>query len=189
MPRRRCQGYGSEAPHTDRRVERSRPVTPVDICMIRYFTVLIVILAVTLVGCSPNDDDFRDRLFSEPRGIVETDENGDVINWPDWDMDWETSPRYAGVLVFDPAYPNPARPSTTLRIPVTVRTSDFRGGLYIDWIRDGLLNRIADYPFVDEPGYFILELDAALFGTTGLFRIFITDVRGDVVSYGDIRIE
>ncbi len=157
--------------------------------MIRHPTVLLILVCLTLAGCSGNEDEFRDRLFAEPSGIVETDDDGDVIDWPSTEMDWETSPRYVGVLIFDPAYPNPATPSTTIKIPVTVRTSDFRGGLYIDWIRDGLIYRLRDYPFVDEPGYFVLELDAALFGTTGLFRVLITDARAEVISYGDILIE
>ncbi len=155
--------------------------------MIRL-SLILAVTALTLLGCGSNDDDFRDRVFAEPSGIVETDEDGNVIEWPASELDWETSPRYAGVLIFDALYPNPADVASTLRIPVTVRTADFRGGLYIEWVRDGLLNRVAEYPFVDEPGYYVLDLDAAIFGTTGLFRIFLTDTRGDVVSYGDIRI-
>lgn len=150
---------------------------------------LITFLFLAIVGCGNNDDGFRARVSVEPSGIVETDEDGNVIDWPASEHDWETSPSYAGIVVVDALYPNPARLSSTLRIPVTVRTGGMRGGLYIEWIREGFLTRLAEYPFVDEPGYYVLEFDAALFNDTGLFRIFITDGRGDVVSYGDIRIE
>lgn len=147
-------------------------------------------LLFVATGCGDNDDGFRERASARPSGIVQTDADGNVIDWPDSEQDWETSPSYLGVVIVDALYPNPATVGSTLRIPVTVRTTGgVRGGLYIEWIREGILTRIAEYPFVNEPGYYVLEFDAALFGTTGLFRIFITDGRGDVVSYGDIRIQ
>lgn len=154
-------------------------------------TLLVALIIFGASACGGDDDGFRERAASRPSGIVETDEDGNVVDWPESQKDWETSPSYLGIVIFDALYPNPGLTASTLRIPVTVRTAaGVRGGLYIEWFRDeGILTRLAEYPHVLEPGYYVLEFDAALFGTTGLFRIFITDGRGDVVSYGDIRIE
>lgn len=154
---------------------------------LRLFLALLILVGIS--ACGSDDDGFRERAAARPSGIVETDADGNVVNWPQSETDWETSPSYLGIIIFDALYPNPSGVASTLRIPVTVRTAGVRGGLYIEWIRDGMLVRIAEFPYVLEPGFYVLDFDAALFGTTGLFRIFITDGRGDVVSYGDIRIE
>lgn len=149
-------------------------------------------LCFVALGCGANSEGegFRERASAPPSGIVETDGEGRIVSQPADDRDWETAPAYRGVLIFEPAYPNPATTSDEIRIPVNVRTfGSVQGGLYIERIRDGVLTRMADHPEVAEPGFYVLQFDAALFNTSGLYRVFVTDGRGEIVSYGDIRIQ
>jgi hypothetical protein len=151
----------------------------------------ILIIALVWAGCSdPQSDAFYERLWMPPSGIIETDADGRVINHPPGEMDWEVSPEYRGALFVEPAYPNPATFADQIQIPVIVRTANtIRGGLYVEYIVNDQIIRLGDHPEAIHPGAYVLRFPAALFGQTGLFRVYIVDGRGSIASYGDIRIQ
>ena len=108
------------------------------------------------------------------------------------------SPIFAGVVRFDPAYPNPAIGAELITIHVIVQQfNTLTGGLVFRAFDDkGDLVRLGNplqatqpgsYTFIFSPGQFssIGDLQAA----QGLHRVFIFDVTGEIVSYGDILAE
>jgi hypothetical protein len=149
---------------------------------------LFLLFLLAFIGCS-SDDGFYERASMFPSGIVETDEDGRIVSRPQGDTDWEVSPSYRGLVVVEPAFPNPARSASLVQIPVSVYGGDVvRGGLFVEYIEGHQVFRLADHPEVSAGGAYVLRFSAGLLGNPGLYRIYIVDGRGAIVSYGDVRL-
>lgn len=150
---------------------------------------LCLLLASIVIGCS-SDDGFYERASMLPQGIVQTDSDGRIIDRPASETDWEIAPNYRSVVFVEPAYPNPAAVADLIRIPVSVYGGGaVIGGLFVEFVQDLQIIRLSDHPEVSAGGAYVLDFPAALFGAPGLYRVYIVDGRGAIVSYGDIRIQ
>ena len=166
---------------------------------IRFVAVFLLLsLGGMLFGCDSSEDqaEFQADSSLPPSGIVVTDENGTILQ--DDPDDWRTSPAFAGIVRFDPAYANPTV-GELMTLPVIVQ--DFNalpGGLALRAFDDqGRLRLVAALPQATQPGVYTFVFSAAQFCQTcdatqlkGLHRVFVFGIGGtsEVVSYGDIEV-
>ena len=149
-----------------------------------------IVLLSYLLGCDSQEqqDQFAREASAPPSGITETTPDGDVVA-EDAD-DWRTSPAFRGVLNVEPAFPNPVGGGD---VYVHVRITQF------DRLPNGLALRayrgdtfpILGVPVTQvDPGIHVLRFNPGELVTTGLHRVFLFDhPGGELISYGDIRIE
>ena len=144
-------------------------------------------------GCDSQGDqnDFADEASSPPAGITVTDDGGQIIS-EDGD-DWRTAPVFRGTVRVEPAYPNPVG-AEVVYLPVTVLPAgagrNIQGGLALR-ARDetGRCCFTLDVlPEAREVGGYSFNFSAGLLGI-GLHRLFVFDGSGELVSYGDVRVE
>ena len=158
----------------------------------------LLIAAVLSAGCDSNQSqlEFEDDANMPPSGIVFTDEDGNIVQ--DDPDDWRTSPAFAGIVRFDPAYPNPTF-SNLITITVIVQQfNELPGGLQLRGFDDtGRLVLLDDLPQATQPGAYTFVFSPSQFSVTGdlnaatgLHRVFIFGLRGtnEAISYGDILI-
>jgi hypothetical protein len=157
-------------------------------CKIR----LIALAAVLLVagGCDSNDaqDAFLDEAAAPPAGITETTARGEVVSAPDED-DWRTAPLYRGRVRVSPAFPNPTSQTGQVTLTTSILFSDsVRGGFSVRARRsDGVLV-VLDELAATAPGNYALTFNTATLGRAGLVRLFVLDLTGEIISYGDLLI-
>jgi len=166
---------------------------------------LVAASSLAVTGCDSQgaQNKFEDDAARGPSGIVWTtpdgriavDANGDEIE-NDLD-DWRTAPNFAGIVRFDPAYPNPS-PDILITLPVLVQQFNaLAGGLVLRGYDDtNRLVRLDELPQATQPGSFTFVFSPRQFSSAGdisvargLHRVFVFDIRGEIVSYGDIRVE
>ncbi len=172
------------------------------------FTILFVLcaaLSIVWVGCDSQEaqNRFEDEAARAPSGIVRTTTDGRIQvdgsgNEIENDLDdWRTAPNFAGIVRFDPAYPNPS-PDILITLPVLVQQFNaLSGGLVLRGYDDtSRLVRLDELPQATQPGSFTFVFSPRQFSSAGdisvargLHRVFVFDVRGEVVSYGDVRVE
>ena len=161
---------------------------------------LLLLVPVGLTACDSGGDrrDFEDAAFETPEGITRTNDEGEVLeNDPD---DWRTSPLFPAVDV-EPAFPNPVSSAYTglVTIPVVAPFSDSVTGALnlfafgprgssrlIDQIPAGTFPGAGEFRFSLQDLAFALE---APVGDPGLYRLFVQDSNGRLVSYGDFLIQ
>jgi len=151
-----------------------------------------VTLAVCLlvgVGCDSANEQksFLEDAQAVPSGITSTDANGGVVS-EDAD-DWRTAPVYVGRIVVDPAYPNPFS-NGVVTVPFRILQFDeVVGGLFVRaFDTQGRLFSLGEVLDTSSPGLYTITINPAQLSTTGLHRLFIQDVFGEIVSYGDLMI-
>lgn len=136
-----------------------------------------------------------------PSGITETDVDGNVIGDPDPD-DWRTAPAFPGVTI-DPAYPNPVPVGFAGPVQIDVHAAfpdRIAGGLHlliydprpvqqfavlIDQIPPGSIFHINTLSFTRGDVQAVLDLP----DPRGLYRMYIQDGAGRLISYGDVRVD
>lgn len=163
-----------------------------------HFTA-VMLLAAALAGCDSQEAqlEFENDANMPPSGIVVTDDNGTIIS--DDPDDWRTSPSFAGIVRFDPAYANPTS-GDLITLPVVVQQFNaLPGGLELRGHDDtGRLTLLDDLPQATQPGAYAFIFSPAQFSATGdlnsvrgLHRVFVFGIRGasEVVSYGDILVQ
>lgn len=168
----------------------------------RLFEVFCLVGAAVAAGCDSQEAqrEFEERANLPPAEIAVTDENGTIID-DDLD-DWRTAPSFAGVVRFEPAYPNPSNASANTLITVPVIVQQFNalpGGLELRGYDDtGRLTLLDDLPQATQPGAYTFVFTPTQFSVTGdlasirsLHRVFVFGIRGssEVVSYGDVLVE
>lgn len=167
------------------------------------FRALLVVGLILAAGCDTGSAvaDFEAAAAMPPAGITQTDENGNIVGNVDPD-DWRTSPRFPSVAVA-PAYPNPVAVNFTGPVQIDVSVpfrESIAGGLEL-LIWDPRLPE----PFprlIDRiPAQAIFQLNTLSFTRSdvqttlnivdprGLYRLYIYDGAGRLVSYGDVRVE
>lgn len=153
--------------------------------------VAVVIVALT-AGCDTHrlQDSFADEAARAPEGYTETTVEGEVlVDDPD---DWRTSPVYRGRITVDPAFPNPV--STTF-LTVSLTVIDFQaitgGGFTLRAYDSSGRNLIAlaQPIIISGPGGYAFSFSPGQLQTKGLHRVFIFDLGGEIVSYGDVLVE
>lgn len=168
------------------------------------FTALLL-AAMLFGGCDSQEEQnrFEDDAARVPSGIVRTDASGRIVVDDDGkeienDLDdWRTAPNFAGVVRFDPAYPNPTV-GDLITLPVLVQQfNSLGGGLVLRGFDDtGRLIRFDELPQATQPGSYTFVFSPRQFSVAGdlgtargLHRVFVFDVTGVIVSYGDILVE
>ena len=173
-------------------MEILRPVT--DFLYRRRPTLLVLVLLIS-AGCDSqrNQDDFADEAGLPAGGFTATDETGQVLKDGDGRErsdadDWRTAPRFQGDVTVRPLYPNPVT-NTTISLEVLVRFGEsVRGGLFLTGrAADGGFFRIAEQREAQGAGLYILQFSPTTFPAGGLYRIFLFDGSGEIISYGDVK--
>jgi hypothetical protein len=159
--------------------------------MIRSFLAKLMLLPFLFLAlaCSTQgaQDRFADEATRTPSEYTKTDAQGRVLSEdPD---DWRTAPIYIGVVVVDPAYPNPVEEGF-VHVRVTVREfNQVRGGLVLRAFDQlGRMMTLDSIQNARQPGSYLLTFSPALLGRRGLHRLFIFDTSGEIVSYGDLMV-
>jgi hypothetical protein len=158
------------------------------------------LLALAACDSQTGQRSFEAEAAQLPSGITATDDQGNVVGSPDPD-DWRTSPAFPSVTV-SPVYPNPvpAAFTGTVRLPVSIPfTGSLAGGLRLlayDPRPPGRLGIVADVPpnavfEFTELNFTLPDLRAALqlADARGLYRLYLRDGTGRLVSYGDFRVD
>lgn len=163
----------------------------------KYLHILLILFInlIILSGCSQNSDqrEFEKQAFSEPTGITETDQIGAKIGNVDPD-DWRIAPFFQGdIELITPPSPNPVLSNGNLRIEIQINFLERINGIFIFVYRPPSI-----YP-VDErsqvpTGNTTFTIPAIIIAgdnstPQGLYRIIIQDETGNVITYGDVKIE
>jgi len=149
----------------------------------------VFFLSVLVVACDSQgqQDEFVNDAELPPSGYTSTDILGEVLS-EDRD-DWRTAPLYAGKIRIDPVYPNPSA-GQFVTIPVSVL--EFGGGQGGVVLRaednQGSLRLIDELLHAEQPGAYILRFSPSVLSRTGLIRLFIFDRLGELISYGDLKV-
>lgn len=163
-----------------------------------YFGIIVLFLIIASLGCQSNSaqEEFERRAFSSPENFTKTDANGNIlINDPD---DWEIGPLFQGLVEIN-AVPY-ANPSIGLRFNFEILVTGLEAvsGLEI-YARDPFGRPFIIYNdnrrplppgLVDifiEPSW--LAPSRVYSEAVGLNRIFVYDGRGNLITYGDLKVE
>jgi hypothetical protein len=159
---------------------------------------VLLLIGAGLTVCDTFNEqrNFSEEASRPPDGITQTREGGEITDEdPD---DWRTSPLYRGVVRVDPAYPNPVT-STHQRVTLPYWITDFNaitGDLTLRAYDDkGEFVRLAQRE-ITGPGSYQFDFHPSKLSTAGnlsaiegMHRLFLFDARGELVSYGDLRID
>lgn len=158
--------------------------------------VFLGILLLTAT-CTRNNAqrDFEQDAYTAPAGFTETTEQGSVQN-VDQD-DWRTSPLFQGLVSVVPAYPNPAATNQTIRLDLEITgINSVNGAEILVRLPDNSFERLDIIQETLNPGISNLYIDPLNLGidrspeaARGLKRVFIYDMNGQMISYGDIMVE
>jgi len=158
--------------------------------------VFLGILLLT-TSCTRNNAqrDFEQEAYTAPAGYTETTEQGSVQN-VDQD-DWRTSPLFQGLVNVVPAYPNPAATNQTIQIELEITgINSVNGAEILVRLPDNSFERLDIIQETLNPGISNLYIDPLNLGidrspeaARGLKRVFIYDLNGQMISYGDIMVE
>ncbi len=163
----------------------------------RGIYLLLLSLGLLVGACDSQNlqESFVREASQPPSGYTQTDARGQVLRVdPD---DWRTAPVFAGVIRFNPAYPNPTR-GEAVTLPFTVlQFNVFAGGLIVRGYTDtGRFVLLDEEPEASQPGAYAFVFSPHALSSSGdiatirgLHRIFVFDARGELVTYGDIMID
>ncbi|MCH8567363.1 MAG: hypothetical protein LAT67_03835 [Balneolales bacterium] len=166
-----------------------------------FLLLWVLILATSGSSCSSTDDaqkQFEDDAFRQPTNFTRTDGNGDIIE--EDPNDWRIGPMFSGFVEMGrPAFPNPTTGQiVTIELLVT-GISSVNGLEVVTFDRNGRFKLL----YFDERrplpvGFSSINFDPVLLdpnnsgtisGARGLRRVFIFDQRGNLITYGDIRVD
>lgn len=164
----------------------------------KYISIFFAL--ILLAGCAQNDDqrEFERMAYSSPDGFTQTDEIGDIVDGNEDRDDWRISPFYQGLVDIDrPAYPNPVQTNGEVRIEIFNRPDAITSLRVIVIFVDGggySQNEVLERNPLPANSTSVLSInpqELSRFETdlTGLKRIILLDATGNVVSYGDIKVE
>lgn len=149
---------------------------------------LLLLLLLAACDSQKQTEEFERDAGLPPSGYTRTDEYGLVLS-EDAD-DWRSAPLFLGKVRVDPAYPNPVA-TGVVTVPVSVLEFGGVGGGLVLRAKDNsgrlmILDEVFD---ATSPGAYVFQFSAVLLARTGLARLFVLDRRGELVSYGDLKIE
>ena len=161
-------------------------------------TSFISLSLLIFVSCSQSDEqrEFENEAISLPENFTVTGDNGAIIDGQTDPDDWRTAPFFQGLVYINPAYPNPALSNGRINIDVQVVGLDGVSGLRVlAFDNETNLRFLYETPSSPLPpgltSISINALDIARFdeNPTGLYRIILEDREGNIVSFGDVKIE
>jgi len=154
----------------------------------------------SMTGCQTDDDniqkEFEQEAYSTPSSITKTTFNGTVES-RDSD-DWRVSPYYSGLLTVQPPFPNPANPTQTVQLLVTIQSLDVLSRVRV-WTfnpsRPSALWPVWNSTSLG-PGILEIPMNPMNFAPSGSLsdirtthRIILTDQLDQVITYGDVQIQ
>lgn len=166
---------------------------------IKYSLFLLpIFILFSFAACSQSDDqrEFEQQAFSTPDGFTETENNGDIVEGRADPDDWRVSPFYRGLIDVFPPYPNPVLTNDRVTFEVSVAGIDAVDGFRVY----ALYNGSSLFPLYQEfqrplpPGLLSVSLNPLDIAEIrenpqGLYRIIVLDAEGNVITYGDIRVD
>lgn len=154
---------------------------------IRAALVAVAILAVPACDTGDLQREFVDDAQATPADFTRTNQNGGVVS-TDAD-DWRTAPVFVGRITVDPAYPNPTT-GGLVTVPFRILQFDeLSGGVYVRAFDvNGRLIPLGESVETSGPGQYTITINPAQLGTVQLHRLFVMDVFGELISYGDLDV-
>jgi len=155
--------------------------------MVRLIAVFGCCLLLAACDTQGQQNDFVDDAGLPPSGYTATSALGEIIS-EDRD-DWRTAPIYAGKIRVDPAYPNPST-GQFVTVPVSIlEFGGIQGGVVLRAEdNQGTLRLLDEILDANQPGAYIMRFSPTVIGRTGLLRLFVFDRLGELISYGDLRV-
>ncbi|MDZ7692748.1 MAG: hypothetical protein U5K69_16755 [Balneolaceae bacterium] len=161
----------------------------------------LAVLLLVIIGCSKSDDqkEFENQAYSPPEGYTAMSANAQELDQSDPD-DWRISPMYQGLLsIVSKAYPNPVFINSTSRIQLNINyitnLSRIEAWVFQTSFQEdgrGPVDSISDSQ-ISEGGVPVINLNPSSFPQNfrgdNLYRILILDQSGNVITYGDIKVE
>jgi len=159
-----------------------------------------LLISLLCVACSQSDAqrEFENQAFRTPQNITETTPNGEPADGGDVDPDdWRIGPDYRGLVeVGKPAYPNPLLIDDFLFIELDFGFESRIRGIRVFAFSDPNVNiQQVDEITRELSTIETLRISPSLFaGSTGvglasLYRIVITDLNENVLTYGDVEVQ
>ena len=157
-----------------------------------FFVFLFIFFAA---ACSQSGDqrEFERQAFQLPDGITQTNGSGEIVNDNVDPDDWRVAPFFQGLVIVDPAFPNPVM--TNQQLAIRVHLPFIENITHLDVY---VLRNLNDYQFLRrQTAMTLVDIildpldDIAQFSENplGLYRIIIFDNNDNVITYGDIEIE
>ncbi len=152
--------------------------------------IIAIFCLIMLSSCDAAElqKDYLAQARLEPSGVTVTNAGGAVIAVDD--DDWRTAPLFTGKVIVEPAYPNPVS-GGLVTLPFRIlQFDDVSGGLFVRAFNGSeQLITLGESLDTSSPGVYTITINPAVLSTVGLHRIFLQDFLGEIVSYGDIKIE
>lgn len=149
-----------------------------------------MVCSVAFLGCDTQNqqDDFAEEASRPPARITVRDREGNTGERDE--DDWRTAPVYRGVVLVEPAYPNPSN-AEFITVPFTIyQFGGVRGGMVLRaYNPNGQFIMLDNIPEATSPGGYSFTFSPGLLSTKGLHRVYLFDGAGEIVSYGDVLIE
>lgn len=165
---------------------------------LKHYLKIIVPLLVLITACSQNSaqNDFEREAFSPPSEITRTNGNGEVDENHIDENDWRIAPFFSGlVFTVSPAFPNPVLTNDHITLNMSlVGINDIQRILVYALSNYVQAERIvADYPGPILSNV-IITINASQVvdnpqDPQGVYRLVATDERGNVITYGDVKID
>lgn len=160
----------------------------------------ISLFLLVFLSCTQSDEqrEFEREAISLPENITVTSANGDIVEGQTDPDDWRIAPFFQGMIYVEPPppFPNPLLTNQRLNIQIHVPGIDAVSGLRVIALYNESSTRLLySYPSSPLPtGLTSVSLDAldiARFreSPVGLYRLILEDFEGNIISYGDVRIE
>jgi hypothetical protein len=167
---------------------------------LKYKLLLTFSLVIAiLTGCSQNDSqrEFEREAFNLASGITQTNERGEIVEGNLDPDDWRIAPFFQGLVIVDPAFPNPVLSNGRVFINVQVTGIDAVSGLVVY-----VLHEAGNVPrfIYEEPsrplmtGLYTISLNPLSIAqfqenSQGIYRIILEDFNRNIITYGDIQIQ
>ncbi len=155
------------------------------------WVILLLFCVLVATGCDSTEaqDDFVRDARLVPEGITRTDANGRILE--NDENDWRTGPLFGASILVDPAFPNPSG-GAFVTVQISIREFNaFPGGLEIgSFDETGRFAQLDYLPEASDLGLYEFSFNPAVLGrASNLIRLFVLDVNGEIVSYGDLQIQ
>lgn len=155
----------------------------------RFVVVMLLLLLGTGCDSTEAQEEFVLDARQVPRGITRTDQNGRILEADD--DDWRTGPLFGASILVDPAFPNPTG-GESVSVQFSIREFNaFPGGLEIgSFDETARFRRLDALPEATDVGLYEFNFNPVVLGrAANVIRVFILDINGEIVSYGDIQIQ
>jgi len=166
---------------------------------LKYKLLLSFSLVITiLTGCSQNDSqrEFEREAFNRASGITQTNDRGEIMDGNRDPDDWRVAPFFQGLVIVDPAFPNPVLSNGRIFINIQVTGIDAVSGLRAFVLYDTnnirFLHEEPSSPLMT--GLYTISLNPLSISQfqenpRGIYRIILEDFNRNIITYGDIQIQ